>query len=293
MEKIFKHIAIAGLGLIGGSLARDIKDKGLADKITGYGRNAERMKKARALGIVDECFVGFDTGLDDADLVIIGTPVGMIEPTAKEMAPHLRPGTIVTDVGSVKAAIVEALEPQMPHGVCFIGGHPISGAENSGFEAALSGLFANRVCVLTPTDGSNQQALARLKLFWERIGSRVVLMDKNTHDRIFAGISHLPHMVAFSLVNALVDMEDFEKQILEYSAGGFKDFTRIAASDPVMWRDIALMNRDNILSALGFFETSLAALKGALIEEDEKKIEELFRKSRDTRQRICMSKRGA
>lgn len=286
MEKIFKHIAIAGLGLIGGSIARDIKDKGLADTVTGYGRSPERMKKAMALGLIDEYFVGYEEGLDAADLVIIGTPVRMITQTAKDMAPHLKPGTTLTDVGSVKAEIVAALEPLMPAGVCFIGGHPVAGTENSGFESSLSGLFESRVCVLTPTANSNQKALARLERFWQMIGSSVILMDVNAHDRIFAGISHLPHMVAFSLVNALVDMEGFEKQILEYSAGGFKDFTRIAASDPVMWRDIALMNRDNILRALGFFENSLAALKGALAGGDEKKIEELFQKSRDTRRGI-------
>jgi len=284
LTQLFKHIAIAGLGLIGGSLARDIRQRGLAGRITGYGRNSERMQQARSLGLVDDCFVGFEKGLDDADLVIVGTPVSTIAPTIKAMAPYLAPGTLVTDVGSVKAAVVAAAV--MPSGVFFIGGHPIAGTENSGFESSVTGLFENRICVLTPTVSSPQESIVKLEAFWKQVGSRVIRMDVQTHDRIFAGISHLPHMVAFSLVNALVDMQGFDRQILQYSAGGFRDFTRIAASDPVMWRDIALMNRDNIVHAIEVFERSLERLKHAINTGDEKMMENFFQKSRDTRREI-------
>lgn len=286
MTQLFKHIAIAGLGLIGGSLARDIRQRGLAGRITGYGRNPERMQQARSLGLVDDCFVGFDKGLDDADLVIVGTPVSTIPQTIRDLAPYLPAGAIVTDVGSVKTAVVAEVEPLMPPNVFFIGGHPIAGTENSGFESSVHGLFENRICVLTPTGASHQESLAKLEAFWEGVGSRVIRMDVQTHDRIFAGISHLPHMVAFSLVNALVDMQGFDRQILQYSAGGFRDFTRIAASDPVMWRDIALLNRDNIVHAIEVFERSLHRIKQAISTGDEKMMESFFQKSRDTRREI-------
>jgi len=174
----------------------------------------------------------------------------------------------------------------MPEGISFIGGHPIAGTENSGYEASCAGLFENRVCILTPTLNTNAGALEHIKSLWAAAGSRVVLMDVATHDKIIAAISHLPHMVAFSLVNALVEMKDFEQNILQYSAGGFRDFTRIAASDPVMWRDIALMNRDNLLATLDFFMNSLGELKDAIQAGNGSKLETLFRQSRDTRRGI-------
>jgi len=286
VNNVFKHIAIAGLGLIGGSLAKTLRERNLVDKITGYGRNPERMEKARQMGLIDEFFIGFENGLDDVDLIVIGTPVRTIVRNARELLPYVRPGTVVTDVGSVKGPITDGIEPHVPDGCFFIGGHPIAGTENSGFEHALSDLFQDRVCVLTPTAQTDQHELDRLGRFWEMVGSRVIRMDVDSHDTIFAAISHLPHMVAFSLVNALVDMKDFGDNILQYSAGGFKDFTRIAASDPVMWKDIALMNRDNIITVLDRFEHALSVLKDAIARKDEHEIEKLFERSRDTRRAI-------
>ena len=283
---MFNHIAIAGLGLIGASLARDIRRLGLAATITGFGRNPERLKKALELGIIDAWHTGYSQGIAQADLVIVGTPVRLIPQQILDMLPHVKPGALITDVGSVKSAIIEQVEPNVPPGIFFIGGHPIAGTENCGFESSIDGLFKNRACVLTPTDKTDPQALVRLEKFWEAVGSNIVRMDIKTHDMIFAGISHLPHMVAFSLVNAVTDMENFEKQILKYSAGGFRDFTRIAASDPVMWRDIALMNKDHILNALGFFEKSLGALKQSIATGDAAQIEHFFKKSHDTRRAI-------
>ena len=286
MKHMFNHIAIAGLGLIGGSLARDIRQLGLAATITGFGRNPERLKKAREIGLIDAWHTDSAQGIAQADLIIIGTPVRRIPQQILEILPHVQQGAIITDVGSVKTAIVEQVEQRIPPSVFFIGGHPIAGTENSGFESSVGGLFKNRPCVLTPTDKTDQHALEKVKKFWQAVGAHVVLMDIITHDMIFAGISHLPHMVAFSLVNAVTDMENFEKQILQYSAGGFRDFTRIAASDPVMWRDIALMNKDHILNAINFFEKSLAQLKHSIAAGDAPLIEQFFKKSHDTRRAI-------
>jgi len=283
---IFNHVAIVGLGLIGGSLARDVKEKKLAHRISAYGRNIERLTAARNLGLIDACYERFEDGTADVDAVVIATPVGIIAEQALALAPYLRQGTIITDVGSVKGPIVSALESRLPDGLLFIGGHPIAGTENSGYEASCIGLFENRVCILTPTRNTDARALELVQRLWAAAGSRVVVMDVATHDKIIAAISHLPHMVAFSLVNALVEMKDFEQNILQYSAGGFRDFTRIAASDPVMWRDIALMNRDNLLTTIDFFLRSLGELKDAIQESNGSRLEALFRQSRDTRRGI-------
>ena len=286
MDKVFKHVAIVGLGLIGGSLARAIKSRNLAEKITGYGRKSERMKKALDLGLIDDYFTGFERGFEDVDLVVIGTPVSKIALNVKELIPYLCSGTVVTDVGSVKEAIVADIEAGIPEDIFYIGGHPIAGTENSGFEYSLEDLFEGRICVLTPTDNSDDNALQALKQFWSSVGARVLCMDAKDHDRIFAAVSHLPHMVAFALVNAIADMKVSGEDILQYSAGGFKDFTRIAASDPVMWRDIAIMNKESILSVLECFENSLSELKDAILKQDGSTLEQMFRRSRNKRRAI-------
>jgi prephenate dehydrogenase len=283
---LFNHIAIVGLGLIGGSLARVVRNKKLAQRVTAFGRNQERLQKAQQLGLVDGYQTGFDSGFEDVDLVVMATPAGTIVELARAIAPHLKPGTIITDVGSVKAAIVAALDSQLPRSINFIGGHPIAGTENSGFEASFAELFENRICVVTPTASSDQNALEQIRSLWTAAGSSVVSMDVDTHDKIFAAISHLPHMVAFSLVNAVVDMKDYAQNTLQYSAGGFRDFTRIAASDPIMWRDIALLNRDNLLATLDYFSRAIEEVKDAISARDGIKLETLFQRSRDARRKI-------
>lgn len=286
MPTLFNHIAIAGLGLIGGSLARDIKRRGIANRVSGYGRNRARMQKAYAMGLIDAWHVGFDQSIGDADLVVVGTPVCSIARTVQDMLPYLGTGTLVTDVGSVKGPVVSAVSAILPDTVSFIGGHPIAGTENSGFEASCEGLFENRICVLTPESDTDTRYLEKISRFWEAVGSRVIIMDVLTHDRIFAAISHLPHMVAFSLVNALVDTPEFDRTVLQYSAGGFRDFTRIAASDPVMWRDIVIMNRDNILQWIDIFKKSLDTLTSAIVSGNAEAIEEFFKRSRDARREL-------
>jgi prephenate dehydrogenase len=283
---LFNHIAIVGLGLIGGSLARVVRNKKLAQRVTAFGRNQERLHKAQQIGLVDGYQVGYDKGSEEVDLVVIATPVGTIVKLAQAIAPHLKPGTIITDVGSVKAAIVAALDSQLPRSINFIGGHPIAGTENSGFEASFAELFENRICVVTPTASSDQNALEQIRSLWTAAGSSVVSMDVDTHDKIFAAISHLPHMVAFSLLNAVVDMKDYAHNTLQYSAGGFRDFTRIAASDPIMWRDIALLNRDNLLATLDYFSRAIEEVKDAISARDGIKLETLFQRSRDARRKI-------
>ncbi len=286
MKQQFENIAIVGVGLIGGCVARDVRERGLAGHITGYGRNAERLAGAAEMGIIDSWHDRFDETLTGADLVIIGTPVRAIVPIVEDLMPHLSAGTLVTDVGSVKASIVDAAQSCASEGVVFIGGHPIAGTENSGFESSCAGLFENRVCVLTPVESSSAESVARLERLWQSLGAEVVKMSPSEHDRIFAAISHLPHMVAFSLVNAIVNMKGFDSSILRYSAGGFRDFTRIAASDPVMWRDIALMNRGNVLDAIRHVQDALSELSEAIEADDESAIERLFQNSRDTRRSI-------
>jgi prephenate dehydrogenase len=283
---LFNHIAIVGLGLIGGSLARVVRNKKLAQRVTAFGRNPERLQKAQQLGLVDGYQTGFDSGFEDVDLVVMATPAGTIVELARAIAPRLKPGTIITDVGSVKAAIVAALDSKLPRSIKFIGSHPIAGTENSGFEASFAELFENRICVVTPTASSDQNALEQIRSLWTAAGSSVVSMDVDTHDKIFAAISHLPHMVAFSLVNAVVDMKDYAQNTLQYSAGGFRDFTRIAASDPIMWRDIALLNRDNLLATLNYFSRAIEEVKDAISAGDGKKLETLFQRSRDARRKI-------
>jgi prephenate dehydrogenase len=286
MSPRFKNIAIVGVGLIGGCVARDVRERDLAGKITGYGRNAKRLAGAAEQGIIDSWHDVYNDSLAEADLVIVGTPVRAIAPIVCDIVPHLSSGAIVTDVGSVKKSIVDAVESRVPAGVAFIGGHPIAGTEDSGYESSFAGLFENRVCVLTPGQCSCSRDVDSLESFWRALGAEVVRMAPEEHDRIFAAISHLPHMVAFSLVNAIVNMQGFDSSILRYSAGGFRDFTRIAASDPVMWRDIAMMNRDNVLDTIKHVEDTLSELARAIEAGDENEIERLFQKSRDTRRSI-------
>ena len=286
MSSLFHHIAIAGIGLIGGSLARDIKRLKLAGRITGYGRNPARMQHACSMGLIDDWHVGFESGLQDADLVVVGTPVCSIAQVVQAMAPYCSPDALVTDVGSVKEPVVKAVASALPDKICFIGGHPIAGTENSGFESSRDGLFENRICVLTPDETTDPERLAKLTCFWEALGARVVIMNARVHDKIFGAISHLPHVVAFSLVNALVDTPEFDRTILRYSAGGFRDFTRIAASDAVMWRDIVIANRDNVLHWITVFQQSLAELTRAIASNDADSVERLFKKSRDARREL-------
>jgi prephenate dehydrogenase len=263
----FDKVTIVGVGLIGGSLAMVMKEKGLASHIVGVGRGIQNLKDASQLGIVDEYTTDLLAGVKGASLVVLASPVCSITEIAKQISQHLDKGAIITDVGSVKNEIIQTVERSIPDGLFFVAGHPIAGTENSGAKAAFSALFKEMRCILTPTNKTNSGALGKIKNLWEQAGSNVIIMSPEDHDRILAAVSHLPHIVAYSLVNSILGMKD-SSNVLKYCAGGFKDFTRIASSSPEMWRDIFLLNKDEILKTVTNFQEEISKLKG-LIEGDD------------------------
>ena len=283
---MIKRLAIIGVGLIGGSLALALRARGAVGEVVGIGRGEANLRRGVELGVIDRYSLDPCTGVKDADLIFLATPVCTIAGILGQIAPYLASGAIVTDGGSAKEEIVAACEPLMPEGTFFVGGHPIAGTEHSGVEAAFATLYENRRCILTPTKLTDPAALATVMKVWELAGSEVVLMDVHKHDRVLAAISHLPHMVAYSLVNSVGGYDRFDENILRYSAGGFRDFTRIASSDPVMWRDIALMNREAILEMMDFFAGSLADLRRLVATADGNGLETFFARSKEQRDAI-------
>jgi prephenate dehydrogenase len=283
---MINRLAIIGVGLIGGSLALALRKKGLVGEVVGIGRGEANLRRGVELGVIDRYSHDPGEGVKGADLIFLATPVCTIAAIVGRIAPHLAPGAIVTDGGSVKEEIVAACEPLMPDGTFFVGGHPIAGTEHSGVEAAFATLYENRRCILTPTSDTHPAALAVVAKMWEAAGSEVVLMDVHKHDRVLAAISHLPHMVAYSLVNAVGGYDRFDESILRYSAGGFRDFTRIASSDPAMWRDIALMNREAILEMMDFFAGSLGELRNLVATSDSAGLQRFFANSKELRDGI-------
>lgn len=264
----FKKITIIGVGLIGGSVGLVCREKGLADTVMGSGRSAAHLEKAVELGAIDAYELEFDKAVAGAELVVLATPVGVTSKLLPQLVPHLKPGAIVTDVGSTKAQVTKTAESLMPPGTHFVGGHPIAGREKSGVEAASADLFCKAKCILTPTPRTDSDALAKVGEFWEQLGSQVVVMDVEQHDRTLAIISHLPHMIAYSLVNTLAELDNQGEGLIALSAGGFRDFTRVAASDPVMWRDICLDNAQHVLEAIESFQHTLDRLKQEIEASD-------------------------
>jgi prephenate dehydrogenase len=287
MEKLFiPKLAVVGVGLIGGSLALALKAAGAVGEVIGIGRGLANLEKALELGVVDRITRDMAEGVAEADLVFLATPVMTLPQVAAEVLSHMKQGAVLTDGGSVKEAVVGAIEPLLPEGVHFVPGHPIAGTEKSGAEAAFASLYQGRRCILTPTEKTAPGALDLVRQAWEAAGSEVVLMPVDKHDRILAAISHLPHMVAYSLVNAVGSYDRYEENILEYSAGGFRDFTRIASSDPVMWRDIALTNREALLEMMDHFETFFAELKEDIRSGDGSRLFDFFLRSKRSRDAI-------
>lgn len=283
---LIKRMAIIGVGLIGGSLARVLREQGEVGGIVGVGRGEANLRRAVELGVVDSFTTDPCEGVRDADLVFLAVPVCSIAAMVERIAPFLAPGCVVTDGGSVKEGIVPPCEQLMPAGTHFVGGHPIAGTECSGVEASFATLYRGKRCILTPTERTDRDALAKVARMWEIAGSEVVLMDVVKHDRVVAAISHLPHMVAYSLVNAVEGYDRFDESILKYSAGGFRDFTRIASSDPAMWRDIALMNRDAILEMMDFFSRYFAELRTLVEKGDGEGMRRFFEESKQSRDAI-------
>ncbi|MBE0576076.1 MAG: prephenate dehydrogenase/arogenate dehydrogenase family protein [Desulfuromonadales bacterium] len=279
-------LAIVGVGLIGGSLALALKEAGVVGHVVGIGRGLPNLETALRLGVVDSLTQNLAEGVADADVVFLATPVQSLGSVAKQAMPHLKPGAIITDGGSVKQAVIDAIEPHLRPDVHFVPGHPIAGTENSGAEAAFATLYRDRRCILTPTARTADEALDLIRRMWQCVGSQVVVMEVDKHDRVLAAISHLPHMVAYALVNAVGAYDRYDENVLEYSAGGFRDFTRIASSDPTMWRDIALTNRQALIEMMEQFETFFAELKEDIAIGSGDRLYEFFRRSKQSRDEI-------
>ena len=280
------RMAVVGVGLIGGSLSLALKQAGVVGEVIGIGRGRANLEKALELGVVDTVTQDLAAGVASADLVFLATPVLALGEVTRLMMPHLKTGAIITDGGSVKQAVIDAIEPHLRPDVQFVPGHPIAGTENSGAEAAFATLYHQRRCILTPTPKTSSEALQRVRRMWELAGSEVVVMEVDKHDRVLAAISHLPHMVAYALVNAVGAYDRYDENILEYSAGGFRDFTRIASSDPTMWRDIALTNREALIEMMDQFVTFFSELKQDVATADGECLYEFFRRSKQSRDEI-------
>ena len=286
-ETKFKRLALIGIGLIGSSIARSARQHHLADEIVCAARTADTRRVALELGIVDAAYENPLDAVKGADLVIFCTPVGTYETLAKLVAPALERGAIVTDVGSVKNAVVKAMGPHLPDHVDFIPGHPVAGTEKSGPAAGFAELFIGRWCILTPTGQASEEAIKKLSAFWTAMGSKVETMDPEHHDLVLAITSHIPHLIAYNIVGTADDLEDVtQSEVIKYSAGGFRDFTRIAASDPTMWRDVFLHNKDAVLEMLGRFTEDLTALQRAIRRDDGDTLFEIFSRTRAIRRQI-------
>lgn len=286
-KQVFDTVALVGLGLIGSSLARAIREYGLARHIVACVRPGPTADKVRELDLADEVSENLAEGVRDADLVILCTPVGTFGKLAKDMGPHLKKGAIVSDVGSVKAKMIEDVAPHLPEGVHLIPAHPVAGTEESGPEAGFAKLFDKRWCILTPPEGADPAALEQVSAFWEGCGSDVEIMDAAHHDLVLAITSHVPHLIAYNIVGTARHLETVtDKEVIKYSAGGFRDFTRIAASDPTMWRDVFLANKDAVLEMLGRFTEDLTALQRAIRYGDGDALFDLFSHTRAIRRQI-------
>lgn len=280
---MIKTLAVIGVGLIGGSFALALKQAGVVERVIGIDSDQENLALALSLGVIDEAASCLADGLVQAQVVFIAVPVGSIALVVRQAVPYLAPGCIVTDGGSVKDEVLQACLPLMPTGTHFVGGHPIAGTEHSGAGAAFPELYQGRRCILTPTSSTNAAALELVRSLWQAAGSRVESMNAQVHDRIFAAVSHLPHMVAYALLHAVDRSAEEEENILAFSAGGFRDFTRIASSDPIMWRDIALMNRVALLDMLDRYVLEFNSLRERVASGDAAWLEEFFQTSKRLR----------
>ena len=291
--RMFDRIALIGLGLIGSSLARVVRREGLAKSIAGCARTAATRETALRLGFVDAVEADPAVAAVGADLVMICTPLGTYADIAERIAPSLKAGAIVSDVGSVKQAAIRDIGPHLPEGVHFVPGHPIAGTEHSGPEAGLAELFEGRWCILTPPAGTDDGAVERVAQLWRRAGSMVELMEAGHHDQVLAITSHLPHLIAYTIVGTATDLEESaRREVIKFSASGFRDFTRIAASDPIMWRDVFLNNREAVLEMLSRFTEDLTALQRAIRWGEGDKLQDLFTRTRAIRRSIIEAKQA-
>ena len=284
---MFKKICIIGCGLIGSSLARAIKKNNLAEKIVSSNRSDAVNKKVIELKIVDDSSSDTKKMVEGSDLVVIATPLSSYEDVISKIKNSLKIGVILTDVGSVKENIINLVEKNIPQNISWIPSHPIAGTEESGPEAGFSELFQNRWCILTPSKKAKEKDINLLQAFWEKIGSKVDIMEAKQHDYILSITSHIPHLIAYNIVNTSLNIQDEEKStIVKYSAGGLRDFTRIAASNPIMWRDVFIQNKKNTSKMIDKFIENLRDLKKAIKSKNEKKLEKIFIKTKKIRKEI-------
>lgn len=287
MSVIYNRVALIGLGLIAGSMALAMRRRGLAAEVTGYARTAATRDTARRINLVDRVCDTAVEAVKDADLVVLCVPVGAMGAVAQEIAPHLKPGATVSDVGSVKRAVIDAVQPHMPANVHFVPAHPLAGTEHSGPESGFATLFDNRWCLIVPAEGASPQAVAQLQALWQGMGANVDQMDADHHDLVLAVTSHTPHLIAYTMVGVADDLRRVtDSEVIKYSAAGFRDFTRIAASDPTMWRDVFLTNKDATLEILGRFTEELFALQRAIRQGDGDLLFDYFTRTRAIRRGI-------
>lgn len=283
MRSLLGTVCIIGVGLIGGSLARAIKQHGLADKIIGAGIHENQLERAVQLGVIDDYSLDMAHAASQADLIVISVPVGAIEQIMASIKSAINANTIITDVGSSKLGVIESAQKvfgTLPKGL--IPGHPIAGTEKSGVEASFAELYNKRCVILTPHSNSDAQALAKVRSMWEQVGAQVVEMTAEHHDEVLAATSHLPHVLAYLLVDTLAQMQE-HSEIFKYAAGGFRDFTRIASSDPTMWRDICVANASAILKMIAAFSAELEKFSEAVAQHDSEQIEIIFRRAKNAR----------
>ena len=289
MSMLFKQMTIVGVGLIGGSLGMICKQQGLVGTVVGTGRRAENLQKAVALKAIDRYSTDLAEAAAGSDLLVLATPVDTFEAALKTCAPRLAAGAVITDVGSVKGPLVARMEALAPTGMRVVGAHPIAGREKTGVDAASLDLYRGALCLLTPTAKTDAAALALIRRLWEATGARVQEMEPDLHDRVLGAISHLPHMAAFALVNAVASIQETQTPGLDlqlYSGGGYKDTTRIAASSPEMWRDICLWNRDNLVSQLDIYQTRLERLKALIKAGDGEGLAREFALAKNMREKL-------
>lgn len=285
---MINRLCIIGVGLIGGSLALALKKTGYVKTVVGAGRNRERLEKALSLGVIDYLETDYQKAVRDADVVLVAVPLGAMKEVFQQVASALQPHTIVTDAGSAKLCVIRDAEDALGFKINqFVPGHPIAGTEQSGVEAAFDSLYQRRRVILTPIDGNTDEAVKKIRGMWQAAGAEVDEMGARHHDLILAGTSHLPHLLAFSLVDCLNRLDDVD-EIFKFAAGGFRDFTRIASSDPTMWRDICLHNRDAVLAMMQRFQNEVDEVRSAIEAEDGEKLKQIFSSAKNARDDFVM-----